>query len=247
MPVDEPLLAADGLEVSYGIVPALRGMSLWVGAGEAVAVLGRNGAGKTTTLRTLAGLMVPARGKVLLDGRDVTHLPAEDRVGRGVSLVPEGRGIFPALTVGENLAMGAYHLRLSPRSSRKEMETVTERFPRLVERMSQRAGSLSGGEQQMLAVARGLMSRPRILLLDEPSLGLAPVVVDELYELLGALRSDGLTLLIVEQYVDLALEFADRAYVLDKGVSVLSGESAQLAESPELLDVYMASVSEEVV
>lgn len=247
MPVDEPLLAADGLEVSYGIVPALRGMSLCVGAGEAVAVLGRNGAGKTTTLRTLAGLMVPAGGKVVLDGRDVTHLPAEDRVGRGVSLVPEGRGIFPALTVEENLAMGAYHRRLSPRSSRREMEAVTERFPRLVERMSQPAGSLSGGEQQMLAVARGLMSRPRILLLDEPSLGLAPLVVDELYELLGALRSDGLTLLIVEQYVDLALEFADRAYVLDKGVSVLSGESAKLAESPELLDVYMASVSEEVV
>ena len=247
MPVDEPLLAAEGLEVSYGIVPALRGMSLYVGAGEAVAVLGRNGAGKTTTLRTLAGLMVPAGGKVVLDGRDVTHLPAEDRVGRGVSLVPEGRGIFPALTVEENLAMGAYHRRLSPRSSRREMEAVTERFPRLVERMSQPAGSLSGGEQQMLAVARGLMSRPRILLLDEPSLGLAPLVVDELYELLGALRSDGLTLLIVEQYVDLALEFADRAYVLDKGVSVLSGESAKLAESPELLDVYMASVSEEVV
>ncbi|MHB1447477.1 MAG: ABC transporter ATP-binding protein [Acidimicrobiales bacterium] len=240
-----PLLEASCLQVNYGEVPAVRDVTMEIRQGEAVAVLGRNGAGKTTTLRTLAGLMAPGSGRVSVDGRDVSGTPAESRVGLGICLVPEGRGIFPALTVGENLAMGAFHRRLSGRQVRSETERVTERFPRLTERLAQAAGSLSGGEQQMLAVARGLMSKPRVLLLDEPSLGLAPIVVEQLYDLLGSLRADGLTMVVVEQYVELALDFADRAYVLDKGVTVMTGQASELAASPQLIEVYMASVAKD--
>jgi branched-chain amino acid transport system ATP-binding protein len=234
------VLEVEGLRVRYGSIPAVMGVDLHVGAGEAVALLGRNGAGKTSTLKALAGLLPVAGGHIRLDGKEVRGVPAERRVGMGVALAPEGRGVFPQLSVKENLAMGAFHRRLRSRAVQHEIERVTERFPRLHERLSQQAGSLSGGEQQMLALARGLMSAPRLLMIDEPSLGLAPIVVEQLYDLLASLKAEGLTLLIVEQYVEVALGLTDRAYVLDKGRVALEGTSAELAESPELVDTYLA-------
>ena len=239
------MISVEGLNVSYGPVTAVRGVDLAVGDGEIVVVLGRNGAGKTTTLKAMAGLLPATSGTIVLDGIDVTSEPAEDRVRRGLMLVPEGRGMFADLTVRENLLMGAYHRR-QPRSRlRPDLDRVTERFPRLVERLDQTAGSLSGGEQQMLAVARGLMSGPKILMVDEPSLGLAPIVVEKLYELFHDLATSGLTLVIVEQYVQVALSIADRAYVLDKGVVALTGTARELSSSPELIDAYLSSAPEE--
>jgi len=234
------VLEIEGLHVRYGAIPAVMGVDLAVAEGEAIALLGRNGAGKTSTLKALAGLLPAAGGRIRLDGRDVTNVPAERRVSLGVALVPEGRGVFPQLSVKENLAMGAFHRHLRPRAMQDEVERVTTRFPRLRERIGQSAGSLSGGEQQMLALARSLMSAPRLLLIDEPSLGLAPIIVEQLYELLASLNGDGLTLLIVEQYVEVALGSTDRAYVLDKGRVVLQGTSSELADSPELVDAYLA-------
>ena len=234
------MLEVEALRVRYGSIPAVMGVDLHVQAGEAVALLGRNGAGKTSTLKALAGLLPVAGGRIRLDGREVGGVPAERRVGMGVALAPEGRGVFPQLSVKENLAMGAFHRHLRSRAVHQEIERVTERFPRLQERLSQQAGSLSGGEQQMLALARGLMSAPRLLMIDEPSLGLAPIVVEQLYDLLASLKAEGLTLLIVEQYVEVALGLTDRAYVLDKGRVALEGASAELAESPELVDTYLA-------
>lgn len=240
------MLEVQDLHVSYGPVPAVRGINLRINEGESIALLGRNGAGKTTTLRALAGLNFAQSGSVLFNGEDVTTMPAERRVALGIALAPEGRGMFPQLSVRESLAMGAYHRKLTGRALDQEIERVTQQFSRLRERMDQRAGSLSGGEQQMLAVARGLMSDPRLLMLDEPSLGLAPVVVEQLYELCADLAADGLTILVVEQYVELALGFADRAYVLDKGEVAVEGMAQDLAASPEVMDVYLAAVPEEV-
>jgi len=240
------VLEVTGLHVSYGPVPAVRGVDLMVGAGEAVALLGRNGAGKTTTLRALAGLLPADRGTIRFDGEDIGAVPAERRVRCGIALVPEGRGMFPQLTVRENLAMGAYSRRLRPGEVGSEIERVTDHFPRLRERLKQSAGSLSGGEQQMLAVARGLMAAPRLLMLDEPSLGLAPVIVEQLYERFDTLRRDGLTILVVEQYVEVALAFVDRAYVLDKGLVALDGAAKDLAASPQLIEAYLSAAPEEV-
>jgi branched-chain amino acid transport system ATP-binding protein len=241
------VLEVTGLEVRYGAIPAVRGVDLEVGDAEVVALLGRNGAGKTSTLKALAGLLPAAGGRIRLDGHDITNCRAEERVPLGIALSPEGRGMFPQLSVRENLAMGAYHRRLARTAVAQEIERVTERFPRLRERMGQAAGSMSGGEQQMLAVARGLMAAPRLLMIDEPSLGLAPIVVEQLYELLAEVRLEGITLLLVEQYVEVALGIADRAYVLDKGQVVLTGESADLLRSTELVDAYMSGGSPEEV
>ncbi len=239
------MIEAAALEVSYGPVTAVRGIDLTVDDGEVVVVLGRNGAGKTTTLKAIAGLLPVSSGRIQLDGEDVTGLPAEKRVERGLVLVPEGRGMFAELSVRDNLIMGAYHRRL-PRSRLKpDLDLVTDRFPRLVERLDQPAGSLSGGEQQMLAIARGLMAEPRVLMVDEPSLGLAPIVIEVLYDLLRDLAHDGLTLVIVEQYVQVALGVADRAYVLDKGVVALSGTAAELSASPDLIDAYLSTAPAE--
>jgi branched-chain amino acid transport system ATP-binding protein len=235
------MIQAEGLSVSYGPVTAVRDVDLEVRDGEVLAVLGRNGAGKTTTMKALAGLLPVSGGRILHDGVPIEEVPAEERVARGIVLVPEGRGVFADLTVRENLVMGAYHRGRPLRALHDDIDRVTEQFPRLTERMSQRAGSLSGGEQQMLAVARGLMSEPSVLMIDEPSLGLAPVIVDSLYEFLGGLRATGITLVIVEQYVNVALGIADRAYVLDKGEVALAGAAAQLRASPELVDTYLAS------
>jgi branched-chain amino acid transport system ATP-binding protein len=233
------VLEVRDLRVSYGAVPALHGVSLRVGPGEAVAVLGRNGAGKSTTLRGIAGLADVRGGSVVVDGKDITAMPAERRPGVGVTLVPEGRGVFPGLTVRENLVMGAYHRRLRAGAVAAELDRVTEHFPRLVERLDQRVGSLSGGEQQMVVLARALMARPRCLVLDEPSLGLAPLIVEYLYALLAELHATGMAVLVVEQYVEVALSFATRAYVLDKGRVVLEGGADELASSPELVSAYL--------
>lgn len=234
------MLEASGLTAHYGPIPAVRDVDLEVGEGEAIAVLGRNGAGKSTTMALLSGLKRPTTGVIRFDGKDVTRWSAEERAAAGLALVPEGRGVFPSLTVRENLAMGAYTRRLRAKQAAAEIDRVTERFPRLGARMAQRAGSLSGGEAQMLAVARGLMTRPRLLMIDEPSLGLAPRFVDELYELFGELRRDGLTIIIVEQYVTVGLHFADRAYVMHKGRVAATAPTAELVGSPQLVEIYMS-------
>jgi branched-chain amino acid transport system ATP-binding protein len=224
-----PLLVVDDLTVAYGAVVAIRDVSLEVGAGEIVAALGPNGAGKTTLLRTLAGALKPQHGSVVFDGQALTGLVPEVVVRRGVALVPEGRHVFPGLTVEENLNVGG-----SARTDRDELradaERWLERFPILGERAKQLAGTLSGGEQQQLAIARALMSRPRMVLLDEPSLGLAPIFVDRIFELIQELRAEGVTVLLVEQNVHRALDIADRAYVLSVGRVVASGATDQLVE-----------------
>jgi branched-chain amino acid transport system ATP-binding protein len=231
------LLDVTGLTVAYGAVVAVRDVSLSVAPGEIVAALGPNGAGKSTLLRAIAGAQKPQRGTIAFDGRPLVGLSPEAVVRRGVALVPEGRHVFPNLTVHENLTIGGI-----ARSDRAEIqadaERWLERFPILGERSGQLAGTLSGGEQQQLAIARALMSRPRMLLLDEPSLGLAPIFVDRIFELIAELRSDGVTVLLVEQNVHRALEVADRAYVLSVGSVVASGPTDTLVEG-ELERAYL--------
>jgi branched-chain amino acid transport system ATP-binding protein len=229
-PTDRPtLLAVDDLTVAYGAVTALRDISLRVSAGEIVAALGPNGAGKTTLLRTIAGAHKPKSGYVGLDGASITGMSPETVVRKGVALVPEGRKIFPKLTVEENLTIGGI-TRTDHDELRADTDRWLARFPILGERSDQLAGTLSGGEQQQLAVARALMSRPRLLLLDEPSLGLAPIFVDRIFELITELRAAGTTILLVEQNVHRALEIADRAYVLAVGAVVASGSTDTLVE-----------------
>lgn len=235
------MITVDDLAVEYGPVRAVRDLCVEIREGEVLAVLGRNGAGKTTTMKALAGLLPAAAGRIRDGDDDITNLDPEERVRRGLVLVPEGRGMFADLSVRENLIMGAYARGKGARTLRDDLDRVTEPFPRLRERMTQRAGSLSGGEQQMLAVARGLMAEPRVLMIDEPSLGLAPVIVDQLYEFLAEVSKGGVTLVIVEQYVQVALGIADRAYVLDKGEIALEGDADELKDSPELIDTYLAN------
>jgi branched-chain amino acid transport system ATP-binding protein len=228
--VAAPLLAVDGLTVGYGAVIAIRDVSLRVAAGEIVATLGPNGAGKTTLLRAIAGALKPQRGSVTFDGRALTGLAPEDVVRRGVALVPEGRHVFPKLTVEENIVIGGV-ARRDREELRADADRLLTRFPILGERAKQLAGTLSGGEQQQLAIARALMSRPRMILLDEPSLGLGPIFVDRIFELIVELREQGTTVLVVEQNVHRALDVADRAYVLSVGSVVASGSTEQLMES----------------
>jgi branched-chain amino acid transport system ATP-binding protein len=239
------ILEVESLEVRYGDVTAVRKVDLAVEQGQAVAVLGRNGAGKSSTLRGIAGATMPSGGVVRVDGVDLTTRRADDRVRHGIVLVPEGRRLFPQLSVRENLAVGAYLHKLRPAALDQEIERVTEHLPRVRERLDQQAGSLSGGEQQLVAIARALMARPRILMADEPSLGLAPVIVDAIYELFRTLLRDGLTLVVVEQYVGVALALADHAIVIDRGAVALAGPAAQLAESPDLWRVYLSGSEEE--
>ena len=233
------MLALDGLDVYYGEIHALRGVALDVRGGEIVTLLGNNGAGKSTTLKTISGLLAPRRGSVVFDGRVLGGVPAHEIVARGIAHVPEGRRIFNRLTVRENLAMGAY-LR-NDGDIEADLDRVFELFPRLKERVSQVAGTLSGGEQQMLAIGRALMARPRLLLLDEPSMGLAPVLVEQIFATIGSINAQGTTILLVEQNAAMALSIAHRGYVLETGAVVLSGTAGQLAENAEVRRAYLGS------
>ncbi len=234
-------LEVEGLEVAYGPVRALHGVSLWVDPGEIVAVIGANGAGKSTLLRAISGLLRPRAGRIWFDGQEITGWPPERIVARGLVHIPERRQLFASMSVEDNLRLGAYlRLRRGERKGVEEdLERVYEIFPRLKERRRQLAGTLSGGEQQMLAIGRGLMARPRMLLLDEPSLGLAPLLVRELFRIIVALREQGLTLLLVEQNARQALRVADRAYVMETGRIVREGPAAALLKDPALQVAYL--------
>ena len=233
-----PLLEVRGLKVAYGGINAVKGIDLDVRAGELVTLIGANGAGKTTTLKALSGLITPAAGSVRYDGQDVTGTPAFALVRRGLALVPEGRGVFARLTVAENLAMGAY-IRDDKAQIAADCERAYATFPRLAERRAQLAGTLSGGEQQMLAIARALMCKPRLLLLDEPSMGLAPIVVQKIFETIRTVAREGVTLLLIEQNARLALQTCDRGYVMESGVITLSGEAKALLDNPEVRRAYL--------
>ncbi len=234
-----PLLEVRDIDVFYGSVQALRGVSLAVEAGERVALLGANGAGKTTTLRTISGLLAPRRGSIQFDGEEIGGLPAYAVVGKGVAHGPEGRALFPGLTVEENLRFGYLPRRKDRDGYEPALERAFTYFPRLRERRSQAAGTMSGGEQQMLVVARALMSSPKLLIVDELSLGLAPKIVELLFDIIRDVNAEGTAVLIVEQFVHMALANTDRAYVLAKGEVVLEGRSADLAGSDELLASYL--------
>jgi len=232
------LLSVEGLEAGYGEVQVLWGLSLEARRGKLTAIVGANGAGKTTTLRAVAGTLTPWGGRVTLDGQDVTRVPSHVKAARGLALVPEGRQLFSMMSVAENLELGAF----SPRGSRsyaERLEQVFALFPRLSERARQRAGTLSGGEQQMVAIARGLMSDPQILIIDELSLGLAPVVIYQLLATLKQLKQNGLTILLVEQNVHLALALSDYAYVIAEGRIFTEGLPAELAAKPEIRRAYL--------
>ncbi len=232
------LLSVHDLDVHYGAIQALSGVSLEVEAGQIVTLIGGNGAGKTTTLRAISGMIRPTRGRVMFDGREITSTPAHALVSRGLCHVPEGRGIFANLSVSENLDLGAYcrHDRLGIAEDR---ERALELFPRLRERLKQNAGTLSGGEQQMLAIGRALLSRPRLLLLDEPSLGLAPQLVQLIFTIIREINGTGTTVLLVEQNAHMALAVAHRAYVLQTGRVVKSGPARQLLEDPDVKKAYL--------
>jgi branched-chain amino acid transport system ATP-binding protein len=232
-----PLLEIAGLNVYYGAIHALQGVSLSVEPGEIVTLIGANGAGKSTTLRTISGLLRPREGSILFEGEELTRLPPERIVRRGICQVPEGRRVFANLTVRENLEMGAY-TRRDP-EVKGDIERVLETFPRLRERITQPAGTLSGGEQQMLAIGRALMGRPRLLLLDEPSLGLAPFMVQEIFRIIQEINQQGTTLLLVEQNAHKALSVAARGYVLETGRVVLSDSGAALLQNPEVRKAYL--------
>ncbi|HYH43561.1 MAG TPA: ABC transporter ATP-binding protein [Burkholderiales bacterium] len=231
------MLEVQGLAVAYGGIRAVKGIDLTVAEGELVTLIGANGAGKTTTLKALAGLLRPAAGSVRYEGRDITGTPAHTLVRLGIALVPEGRGVFGRLTIDENLAMGAYARRDGAVSADRDRAYAL--FPRLAERRRQLAGTLSGGEQQMLAIARALMARPRLLLLDEPSMGLAPLMVQKIFETIRSVASEGVTLLLVEQNAKLALETCDRGYVMESGVIALSDTADALLVNPEVRRAYL--------
>jgi branched-chain amino acid transport system ATP-binding protein len=236
------LLTVDHLSVFYGGVQALREVSFTVGKGEIVTLIGANGAGKSTTLRALSGLVHPAGGKIVHDGKSIFGLPPHRIVRQGIAHVPEGRGVFANMSVRENLEMGAY-----TRSSRKEIEEsfgrVFRLFPRLAERVDQFAGTLSGGEQQMLAIGRGLVQRPDLLLLDEPSMGLSPLLVGEIFRMIAEINKAGMTILLVEQNASMALSIADRAYVLETGAIALEGKASDLREDPKVRIAYLGDGS----
>ena len=232
------LLELRGVEVAYGDLPALRGVSVSVEAGETLSVVGANGAGKTTMLRVISGLMRPRAGQILFDGERLDSLPSHAIVGRGVVQVPEGRKIFPSLTVLENLELGSYVAAAKARR-REGLEEVFGLFPRLKERERQAAGTMSGGEQQMLAIGRALMARPRLLMLDEPSLGLAPIIVTEIFRIIGEINRSGTTVLLVEQNTRQALALSRRGYVLENGRVVLEGSGAELLGNEHVKRAYL--------
>jgi branched-chain amino acid transport system ATP-binding protein len=236
--VSESLLEVRDLDVAYGAIQALKGVSLGVASGEIVTLIGANGAGKTTLLRTISGLLPARRGEIQFGGRDLTRLPAHKIVAAGVSQVPEGRIVFANLSVRDNLDLGAYRRR-DRAGMRADLERVYTLFPRLKERERQRAGTLSGGEQQMLAIGRALMSAPQLLLMDEPSLGLAPILVREIFRTIAEINDQGMTILLVEQNAHMALGIADRGYVLETGSIVLSDTRENLLRNEEVRSAYL--------
>lgn len=233
-----PLLAVAGLRVAYGGIQAVRGVTFHIDAGETVALIGANGAGKTSTVKALARLLDAAGGSVRYDGREISRLPAHHLVREGLALVPEGRGVFPRLSIAENLAMGAFSRR-DRAAVAQDLAHVYSLFPRLAERARQLAGTLSGGEQQMLAIGRALMSRPQLLLLDEPSMGLAPIMVQKIFEVIRGVAAAGMTILLIEQNARLALEVSQRAYVMESGEIVLGGPAEQLLHDPQVRAAYL--------
>ena len=240
--VNSPLLALDRLAVAYGGIQAVKGIDLAVGASELVCLIGANGAGKTTTLKGVCGLLPVKSGRIRYGGDDITGRRSFELVRRGLVMVPEGRGVFGALTIEENLAMGAY-IRDDRAAIREDVERVFVLFPRLEERRRQTAGTLSGGEQQMLAIGRALMSRPKLLLLDEPSMGLAPLMVQKVFETIIAISREGVTILLIEQNAKLALEVSDRGYVMESGEITLEGEAATLLHNPKVRAAYLGENS----
>ena len=235
-----PLLEVSAVRARYGAIEALKGVSLTVGEGEVVTLIGSNGAGKSTTLRSIAGLTPASAGRITYDGEDITGVPADEIVTRGIALSPEGRRCFPRMTVRENLDLGAYRRR-DAASVAADMERVFSLFPRLQERVDQKAGTMSGGEQQMLAIGRALMASPRLLLLDEPSLGIAPVLVDRIYETIGEIHRSGVAILLVEQNASRALDAAVRGYVLETGRVVLADDTASLRNDPRVREAYLGA------
>jgi len=232
------LLEVTGIHTFYGAIEALKGITLEVNEGEIVTLIGSNGAGKSTTLRSISGLTPPREGSIKFDGQEIGETPPQDIVRLGISQAPEGRKIFPRLNVTENLELGAY-LRRDSAEIKADMQRVFDLFPRLKEREKQKAGTMSGGEQQMLAIGRALMASPKLLLLDEPSMGLAPILVERIYETVAEINKQGTTILLVEQNANYALEVSRRGYVLETGAVALTDESAKLRENPEVQQAYL--------
>ncbi len=239
------MLTLKSLQAGYGRLTVLKGISLHVRPGEVVTLIGGNGAGKSTALRAISGLLPPFKGTVEFNGTDLTRLPPERIVSLGLALVPEGRRVFASLSVAANLELGAFHRR-DQRQARRDLAAIQERFPLLRERAAQPAGTLSGGEQQILAICRALMARPRLLMLDEPSMGLAPLMVNQVYQILQELKDEGTTLLLIEQNARAALKLADRGYVLETGRIILDGAAAELREDPEVQRAYLGKGYREV-
>ena len=235
-----PLLEVSAVRARYGAIEALKGVSLTVGEGEVVTLIGSNGAGKSTTLRSIAGLTPAFAGRITYDGEDITGVPADEIVTRGIALSPEGRRCFARMSVRENLDLGAYRRR-DAAAVAADMERVFSLFPRLKERVDQKAGTMSGGEQQMLAIGRALMASPRLLLLDEPSLGIAPVLVDRIYETISEIHRSGVAILLVEQNASRALDAAGRGYVLETGRVVLADDTASLRNDPRVREAYLGA------
>jgi branched-chain amino acid transport system ATP-binding protein len=233
------MLEIQGIETYYGRVRALADVSLSVDRGEIVALIGSNGAGKTTTLRTISGLLAPAQGSITFEGEDITAMPAARRVSLGICHVPEGRRLFPRMTVQDNLTLGSYTRRDGSAGVQQDRERVFELFPRLKERQSQIAGTLSGGEQQMLAIGRAMMSKPRVLMMDEPSLGLSPILVETIFQIVAEINQLGTPILLVEQNAHKALEVAHRAYVLETGSIVKTGSGQELLQSEDVAKAYL--------
>lgn len=232
------MLEVKDLEVYYGMIQAIKGISFEVNEGEIVSLIGANGAGKTTILHTVTGLLSPKKGSVIFEGKDITKIPAHKIVSLGMAHVPEGRRVFAQLSVYQNLKMGAY-TRKDKDEIEKTLETVYKRFPRLAERKNQLAGTLSGGEQQMLAMGRALMSHPRIILMDEPSMGLSPILVNEIFDIIQSVSASGTTVLLVEQNAKKALSIANRAYVLETGNIVMSGSAEELMDNDSIKKAYL--------
>ena len=239
MTLGASMLKVEALEVRYGAIDALKGISLDVGAGEVVTIIGGNGAGKSTLMKTISGLEPATAGRVLFEGRDITKLPGHERVALGIAQSPEGRQVFPDQTVRDNLMLGAYHRKITAAQLAADIDAQFAIFPRLREREAQMAGTMSGGEQQMLAIARALMSKPKLLLLDEPSLGLAPLVVKEIFGVIRNLKRHGVTILLVEQMANQALAVAERGYVLETGRITISGSGAELRRDPRVRAAYL--------